>query len=399
MNWGCSLSTGESVMRVLTGLDCLITGGAAQLKGKRVGLATHPAAVMRDLTDSVTALLGCGVTLTALFGPEHGFSGAVADGQHVQDAVYGNIQLPIYSLYGTTQEPTPDMMADVDVLVFDMQDVGARFYTFISTLFYVLEGAAKADVPVVVLDRPNPVNGSVREGPVLSSGFESFVGVLPIPLRYGLTIGELARYMNDTQDLHADLTVIPMAGWQRGLWFDETGLTWVPTSPAIPHVSTAVVYPGMCLLEGTNVSEGRGTALPFEVCGAPWINGAALAAHLNALGLPGVWSRPTQFVPAASKFAGEVCGGVQIHITDREVFRPVTVGLHLLATLKALYPQEFAWLPQSWEGAHPHIDLLAGTAQVRCALDASADVNELVEGWADTVVDFERTSRQYWLYT
>ncbi|MBN2390773.1 MAG: DUF1343 domain-containing protein [Anaerolineae bacterium] len=386
-------------MRVLAGLDCLIAGGAAQLKGQRVGLVTHPAAVTRDLTDSVTAFLRCGVTLTALFGPEHGFSGAVADGQHVQNAVYSDTQMPIYSLYGITQEPTPDMLADIEVLLFDMQDVGARFYTFISTLFYVLKGAAKADVPVVVLDRPNPINGRVCEGPVLSPGFESFVGVLPIPLRYGLTIGELARYMDDTQGLHADLTVIPMEGWQRDWWFDETGLTWVPTSPAMPHVSTAMVYPGMCFLEGTNVSEGRGTALPFEVCGAPWIDGEALASHLNALGLPSARFRPTQFVPSASKFAGEVCGGVQIHITDREAFRPVTMGLYLLTALKALYPPNFVWLSQSWEGTHPHIDLLAGTDQVRRAIEAGVDVTELVEGWAGDVADFEQKSCQYWLYT
>ncbi len=385
-------------MSVLTGLDFLISDGAAQLKGRRVGLATHPAAVTGDLTDAVTALLRCGVTLTALFGPEHGFSGAVADGQQVQDAVYRYTQLPIYSLYGTTQEPTPAMLADVDVLVFDMQDVGVRFYTFISTLFYALKGAAKADVPVVVLDRPNPLNGMVREGPVLTPGFESFVGVLPIPLRYGLTMGELAWYMNGTQGFRADLTVIPMDGWQRDYWFDETGLMWIPTSPAIPHFSTTVVYPGMCFLEGTNVSEGRGTALPFEVCGAPWIDGEALAAYLNALALPGVHFRATQFVPAVSKFVGEVCGGVQIHVIDRVVFRPVTVGLHLLAALKALYPTDFAWLPRSWEGARPHIDLLVGMDQVRCAIDAGADVTELTAGWAGAVAEFEQASRPYWLY-
>lgn len=386
-------------MGVLAGLDCLIAGGAAQLKGKRVGLVTHPAAVTRDLADSVTALRRCGVTLTALFGPEHGFSGAVADDQQVQDTVYRDTQLPIYSLYGTTQEPTPEMLADVDVLLFDMQDVGVRFYTFISTLFYVLKGAAKADVPVVVLDRPNPINGRVCEGPVLSPGFESFVGVLPIPLRYGLTLGELARYMHDTQGLHVNLTVIPLEGWQRDLWFDETGLTWVPTSPAMPHVSTAMIYPGTCFLEGTNVSEGRGTALLFEVCGAPWIDGETLAAHLNALEQLGVRFRPTYFVPTAAKFAGELCAGVQIHITDRETFRPVTLGLHLLSALKAIYPAKFAWLPQSWEGTHPHIDLLAGTDQVRRAIDAGEDVNEIVEAWVDDVTDFEQMSHKYWLYT
>ena len=386
-------------MRITTGLERVISNGALLLKGRRVGVVTHPAAVTGDLTDCVTALLQCDVVLSALFAPEHGFSGAVADGLHVQDAVHESTRVPIYSLYGATQEPTPAMLADVDIVVFDMQDVGVRFYTFISTLFYVLKGAAKTHLPVVVLDRPNPLNGLTREGPVLAPGFESFVGVLPIPLRYGLTVGELAYYINHTQDLDAELTVIPMMGWRRAMGFDETGLPWAPTSPAMPHVSTAVVYPGMCFLEGTNVSEGRGTALPFEICGAPWLDGAALAGYLNALALPGVRFRPTQFVPAASKFAGEVCGGVQIHVTDRAVFRPVTAGLHLLVALKALYPAEFAWLPQSWEGAHPHIDLLAGTDQVRHALDTGVDVTELVAGWGDAVADFEQTSRQYWLYT
>lgn len=384
---------------MMTGLERLMSNGALLLRGRRVGLVTHPAAVTRDLSDSVSALLRCGVTLTALFAPEHGFSGTVNDGQVVQDAVHGRTCLPIYSLYGATPEPTPAMLADLDILVFDMQDVGVRFYTFISTLLYVLKGAAKAHMPVVVLDRPNPVNGVLREGPVLTPGFESFVGVAPIPLRYGLTLGELAHYLNHVHEVNAELTVIPMAGWQRALWFDETGLSWVPTSPAMPHVSTAVVYPGMCFLEGTNVSEGRGTALPFEVCGAPWIDGEALAAYLNALALPGVRFRPTQFVPLSSKYAGEVCGGVQVHVMDRAAFRPVTVGLHVLAGLKALYPAEFVWLAQSWEGAHPHIDLLAGTDEVRRALDAGVDVVELVAGWADAVAEFEQTSRQYWLYT
>lgn len=383
----------------ITGLERLIGNGAMLLKGRRVGLITHPAAVTRDLTDSVTALVQCGITLTALFAPEHGFAGVVADGQRVPDAVHKGTHLPIYSLYGATPEPTPAMLADVEILVYDMQDVGTRFYTFISTLFYALQGAAKAHIPMVVLDRPNPINGVTCEGPVLTPGFESFVGVASLPLRYGLTIGELAHSMNHAQKINAELTVIPLAEWRRELWFDATGLPWIPPSPAMPHVSTAVVYPGMCLLEGTNVSEGRGTALPFEVCGAPWIEGEALAADLNALALPRVRFRPTQFVPTASKFAGELCEGVQVHVMDRTAFRPVTVGLHLLAALKRLYAAEFAWLPPSEEGAPPHIDLLAGTDRVRSAIDAGVDVVELVAGWAEAVAGFEEACRPYWLYT
>ncbi|HOT93237.1 MAG TPA: DUF1343 domain-containing protein [Anaerolineae bacterium] len=384
---------------IVTGLERLIHNGALLLKGRRVGLVTHAAAVTSDLTDNVTALLRCDVTLVALFAPEHGLYGDIADGQDVQNGVHKHTQLPIYSLYGATHEPLPAMLADVDILVFDMQDVGVRFYTFISTLLHVLKGATKVHVPVVVLDRPNPINGMTREGPILRAGFESFVGALPIPLRYGMTVGELAYFMNHTQGINAELTVIPLAGWRREMWFDETGLPWVPTSPAIAHFTTAMVYPGTCLLEGTNVSEGRGTALPFEVCGAPWIDGEVLAAYLNALALPGVRFRPTQFVPTASKFAGEVCGGVQVHVTDREAFRPVTTGLYMLAALKALYPADFAWLPQSWEGKHPHIDLLTGSDQVRRALDAGIEVATLVESWAEEVRLFEETCRQDWLYT
>ena len=369
------------------------------LAGRRVGLVTHPAAVLPDCTHCVDALLASGIEVVALFGPEHGFGGAVADGTGVGDAVDSHTDLPVFSLYGTTKGPTATMLHNVDVLVFDMQDVGVRFYTFVSTLFHVLQGAAQADIPIIVLDRPNPISGITREGPLLKPKFASFVGVAPMPLRYGMTIGELARYWNGTLALDADLTVIAMEGWQRAMWFDETGLPWVPTSPAMPHFSTATVYPGTCLLEGTNVSEGRGTALPFEVCGAPWIDGYALAQHLNALSLPGVRFRPTEFVPSASKFAGETCQGVQVHVIDRATFHPVAVGIHLVAVLKALYPQHFAWLKQSWEGAHPHFDLLMGTDRVREALDSGVHADDIIASWEDDLNRFADASHPYRLYT
>lgn len=387
------------MVTVQTGLAYLIRSRLDVLAGKRVGLVTHPAAVLSDFTHCVDALCNAGVRIVALFGPEHGFNGAMANGAGVGDAVDAHTGLPIYSLYGTTKSPVPATLWNIDMLVFDMQDVGVRFYTFISTLFYVLKSAAEAHIPVVVLDRPNPINGIVREGPLMTPGFESFVGIASIPLRYGLTIGELARYINDTRALHADLTVIAMQGWQREMWFDDTSLSWVPTSPAMPHTSTATVYPGMCLLEGTNASEGRGTALPFEVCGAPWIDGYTLARHLNERALSGVRFRPTTFVPSASKFAGEICSGVQIHVTNRATFRPVSVGLHLLAALKVLYPAHFAWREQRREDAHPPIDLLMGTDQVRKALDAGSGVDDIVAGWRSELEQFAAASRPYQLYS
>jgi uncharacterized protein YbbC (DUF1343 family) len=247
-------------MSIQTGLDVLLNEQLGMLQGRRIGLVTHPAAVLPDLTHSLDALLRAGVQVTALFAPEHGLAGSVADGAVVDHTVHTRTGLPVFSLYGETKTPTLDMLSDVDVLLFDMQDVGARFYTFISTLFYVLKGAAQTQTPVIVLDRPNPINGAVVEGPLLSPGFESFVGIVSMPVRHGMTVGELACYMNGEFALGADLTVVPMAGWQREMWFDETHLPWIPTSPAMPHISTATVYPGMCLLEGTNVSEERGTA-------------------------------------------------------------------------------------------------------------------------------------------
>lgn len=385
-------------MAVTLGLTYFLRDLAPGLRGQRVGLATHPAAVAPDWTHCLDALLGADVRVTALFAPEHGLAGSVADGAAVAHGVHARTGLPVFSLYGETKEPTPEMLAAVDVLVFDMQDIGARFYTFLSTLFYVLRGAGRAGTPVIVLDRPNPLNGVAVEGPPVTPGFESFVGIVPIPVRHGLTLGELARYMNGEYALEADLTIAPLTGWRRELWLDETGLPWVPTSPAMPHLSTATVYPGTCLLEGTNVSEGRGTALPFEVCGAPWMDGETLAAQLNALALPGVVFRPTQFMPSASKYAGEVCEGVQVHVLERHLLRPVALGVWLLATLRRLYPEFFGWIMPSWEGHLPHIDLLTGSDQLRHCLDAGQPVPDLLAAWDAEAGRATPSLRRYALY-
>ncbi len=383
---------------VRTGLDVLLAERRDLLSGRRVGLVTHPAAVRADLTGILDALLAAGVRVTALFGPEHGFDAAGADGAAIDNSVEPRTGLPIFSLYGPVKEPTAEMLADVDLLLFDMQDVGVRFYTFLSTLYYVLRGAARADRPVIVLDRPNPINGLAMEGPLLRKELESFVGIAPMPIRHGMTMGELARYLNGTCGLGASLTVIGMRGWRRYMWFDETGLPWVPTSPAMPHLATATVYPGTCLVEGTNLSEGRGTALPFEVVGAPWLDGYRLAEALNKVGLPGVRFRPLSFVPTSSKHAGQACGGVQVHVIRRDAFCPVLTGVHLIAAARAQAPGEFQFLPSSWEGKPPHFDLLAGTPRLREGIEAGEPVQALVNGWAVEVARFEVTSKKYRLY-
>jgi beta-N-acetylhexosaminidase len=383
---------------VKTGLEILLQSQLGLLKDRRVGFVTHPPAVLPDLSHGLDALLGAGIQLVALFGPEHGFDASAADGAPVEHSMDRRTRLKVYSLYGQVLEPSPSMLADIDTLVFDLQDAGARFYTFISTLFYVLRGAAAAGKQVILLDRPNPVNGCSVAGPTIEPEFKSFVGIVPMPIRHGLTVGELANYFNSNFGFYADLTVIPMEGWQRSMWFDQTGLPWVPLSPGMPCLNTAIVYPGMCFLEGTNLSEGRGTALPFEIAGAPWLDGPRLAGELNALALPGVRFRPVNFIPTSSKHAYQACQGVQVHVTDRETFDSILSGLHLIAACREQAPVEFSFLDSSWEGRKPHFDLLAGSAHLRQGLEASEPVHVLAQTWDEDLVCFERIRQEIRLY-
>lgn len=382
---------------VKIGLDVLLKSNKIKDIG-RVGLISHPPAILHDYTHVLDALMQSGAHIAALFGPEHGFDASAADGASVNDQTDRRTGLPVFSLYGPNKEPSQAMLSGVDTLVFDMQDVGVRFYTFISTLFYVLRGAAAAGKSVIVLDRPNPINGRVVAGPPLESGFESFVGIAPMPLRHGLTMGELARYFNSDFGFHADLTVVPMQGWQRSMWFDETGLPWVPLSPGMPHLSTAIVYPGMCFLEGTNLSEGRGTALPFEIAGAPWLDGHTLAQSLNQLNLPGVRFRPVSFAPTFSKHSGQTCSGVQVHVTDRASFKPIQTALHLIAACRAQAHKDFSFLSSSWEGGKPHFDLLAGSASVRQGLEAERPVVDIARDWDQSLEEFAQKWQKVLLY-
>jgi uncharacterized protein YbbC (DUF1343 family) len=375
---------------VRTGLDILVHEQAHLLANQRVGLVSMPAAVLPDLTLALDALRGAAIHVTALFGPEHGFRGAASDGAPVGDSTDPRTGLPTYSLYGAISEPTAEMLSNEDALVFDMQDVGVRFYTYLSTLFYVLRGSAKTGTPVFVLDRPNPITGGLIEGGMIAPGFESFIGIINIPIRHGMTLGELALYMNNEYALHADVHLIKMRGWQREMWFDETALPWVPTSPAMPHLSTAILYPGMCLLEGTNLSLGRGTALPFEVCGAPWIDGHALATALNEIQLPGVRFRATAFMPSASNHAGSECHGVQVHVTDRDSIRPVEMALHLIAVARCLSGDAWMW--------NPHFERLAGDSSLRSALEATTSVAEIMATWEESLSAFLSQREKYLMY-
>ncbi len=386
-------------MSVLPGIDVLLRERLDLIADRRVGLISNASGVTHNLSSDVDALRRApNVQLAALFGPEHGFDTLAADATPVESSVDPRTGLPVYSLYGDARKPATETLAGLDVLVFDIQSVGVRFYTYVTTLLYAMQAAAGQGLAFVVCDRPNPIGGEIVEGPVLERGLESFVGPGPLPIRYGMTVGELARLYNEAWGVGCDLTVVPCAGWRRAMCFDDTGLPWVPPSPAMPWPSTALVYPGTCLIEGTNLSEGRGTALPFHHIGAPWIDGWEVARALNRLDLPGVRFRPVSFQPAADKWAGQRCGGVQLHVTDRRAFRPVTAGLHVVATVRSLYPGKFAWREGIENLDHVTIDLLTGTGKVRRALESGVSVVDLVASWADGLDQFVRASRAYLLY-
>jgi uncharacterized protein YbbC (DUF1343 family) len=380
---------------IKTGLEILISEKLSLIKNKRVGLVSHSAAILPNLTDSLEALMRAGVNITALFGPEHGYHGAAADATAVGNTVDSRYGLPIFSLYGDIREPNAEMLKTVDVLIIDLQDIGTRFYTFITTMVNVLRGAAKNQKEVIVLDRPNPINGVNVEGPMVKAGYESFIGIGGIPVRHGLTIGEMAHYMN--KEIGAALTIVEMEGWKRAMWFDDTGLPWAATSPAMPHLSTTMVFGGMCLFEGTNLSEGRGTALPFEVCGAPWLDKYALAQTLNDLKIGGARFRPIRFMPVAHRFANEECEGVQLYVTDRNEFNSLTTGLHAVKACRDQNPK-FEFLDSSWEGKQPHFDLLSGSPEAREGILMGQPVSTICQAWTAEITNFQEERQKSLLY-
>jgi len=381
------------------GIEVLLRERAGDLQGRRIGLVTNMTGVDRALRSDIDLLAARrDIQLVALFGPEHGVRGDVQAGGHVDSSRDAATGLPVHSLYGEHREPTPDMLRGIDLLLFDIQDVGARFYTYPYTLANVLRAARREGIPVWVLDRPNPVGGLKVEGPVLEPAQASFVGMFPIPVRHGMTIGELARLFNGEFGIGADLTVVPMRGWRRGDAEPGGAMPWVPPSPNMPTRDTALVYLGTALLEGTNVSEGRGTTRPFETLGAPFVDGRQLADALNALGLPGVRFRPTAFTPSFSKHQGRACGGVQIHVTDRDAFLPFRTGLAVVKALHDLYPEAFRFQSDA-PGATPgFFDKLAGNAWLRPAIERGDTLDAMQARWQPELGRFEAVRGRYLLY-
>jgi len=382
--------------RVLLGNEVLLREHLSEIQGKRLGLVANTASVTGDLMPLHFVLhKHPRLALTTLFSPEHGFGAAVQDALPVPDGKDPATGLPVYSLYGKAKAPTPKMLKGIDLLLFDLQDAGLRFYTYLSTLYYCLQACARAKVPVLVLDRPNPLNGARVQGPVLDPRFSSFVGIAPIPLRHGMTLGELALYLNEVYRFRADLKVIPMKGWTRGMWFDQTGLAWVPPSPNLPSFDSALVYPATCLIEGTNLSEGRGTLKPFEQFGAPWVDPAGLTYALNALGLGGVRFSPATFTPTRDKHKGRICFGVEADLTDRKRFDPIATGVGLLKVLLKTYPDKFSWRK---EGRRYFIDLLLGTDLVRKGLEEGKAVSGLRDPEAAATRRFLERRKKFLLY-
>jgi uncharacterized protein YbbC (DUF1343 family) len=384
---------------VKTGLDILSFRKGGSLRGRNVGLILHPASIDstgRHILDVFKEFPD--VRVTALFAPEHGVKGEAEDQVPVPDGRHG--EFPVYSIYGERRAPDPAWLRDLDVLVFDLMDVGARYYTFIWTMALSMQVCAKAGKRFMVLDRPNPITGEVVEGNVLDPAFTSFVGLYPVAVRHGMTPGEIARLVNERFKIGCELEVVAMEGWDRRRWFDETGLPWVKPSPNMKTLATAVVYPGACLIEGTNLSEGRGTAQPFELSGAPFIDSPRLAAALNALGLPGVRFKPAEFSPTFHKWEKERCGGIFIQVTDRKIFKPYLTGLGLLKAARELFPEGFAWRPPPYEYEETllPVDILCGTDSIRKSLESGRPLTEIEASWRNELEDFKKLRREYLLY-
>jgi len=381
--------------RVTPGLERLLADPEKYLRGSTLGLVVNQTSLTGDGSSSITQFRDNDrFKLSALFAPEHGLYGVDQDMAHIADETDPASGLPVKSLYGSdTSSLTPslDLLNDIDNLVFDIQDVGSRYYTFIYTLANCMQTCAESNTRMIVCDRPNPINGITVEGNLVREEFRSFVGQYPLANRHGMTVGELAEFFNNQFGIKCDLKIIPMEGWERSMWYDQTGLPWVAPSPNMPALSTATVYPGMCLFEGTLLSEGRGTTLPFEQIGAPYIKAEALAKMLNEESLPGLFFRPQYFKPQFQKWSGKVCGGVQLHVTDRDKFKPFFTSIALLYTVKKLYPDDFSWRTETYEFVSDRlaIDLLYGNPALREGVESSTlSLTDLESVWEEETAEF-----------
>ena len=389
--------------QVIPGLEVLLQDPPAWVDRAPLGLLCHPPSVDRGLRPApeLVARRFPG-QLRVLFSPQHGLRGEKQDNMMSSpDFEDPLLQVPVVSLYGPRLDPPLEALQDIAVLLVDLQDVGTRVYTYGATLAKVMAAAAREGVKVAVLDRPNPIGGLQAEGNLLKSEWASFVGPYPLPMRHGFTLGELARYYNETQSLGCDLEVLPARGWRRGDYFDAIGLPWIMPSPNLPTLDGALVYPGQVLLEGTNLSEGRGTTRPFELFGAPFLEPRRVRHELQDTPLPGVVLREVGFEPTFHKWAGELCHGFQLHITDRRAFKPYYTTLVLLSVIRRLYPEDLAWRqpPYEYETERLPIDLLTGDAAIREAIDANRSIAELAAAWQPDLDDFLQASREFWLYS
>ena len=395
-------SPSKSPQRFALGLERLLEARLDVLRGARVALVCNQASVDRNLEHAADLLYGHpDIDLVALFGPQHGIRGDVQDNmietEHTVDRVTG---LPIHSLYSETREPTDAMLKDVDILVFDMQDVGCRIYTFAYTMANCMRAARRLDKKVIVCDRPNPINGISVAGNILEPEQASFVGQYPIPTRHGMTLGELAQMFNEEFGIGCDLEVIPMEGWDRTHWHDQTNAPWVMPSPNIPTVDSATVFPGTVHFEGTQLSEGRGTTRPFELVGAPYIVPEDYARELNSIGFPGVFFRSCVFRPTFQKHGGVSCGGVQIHVTDRSAFEPVIVGIAMVKVAYDMYTDEFRWKDTPYEYVYDRnpFDVIAGTTKIREAIEQGSTLEDIQASWQEPLTEFRRMRDEYLLY-
>ncbi len=389
--------------RTRLGVERLLDEKIDLIRGKRVGLVCNQASVMPDTFAHAADVFGARneFELTTLFGPQHGIRGDVQynmiETPHVRDERTG---IMAYSLYSETREPTREMLSDVDVIVVDLQDVGCRIYTFIYTMANCMRAAAKWGKKVIVCDRPNPINGNAIEGNITEHEFKSFVGQFELPTRHGMTIGELALMFNEYFGIGCELDVVEMTGWSREMWGDQTGLPWIIPSPNIPTVETCAVFPATVHIEGTELSEGRGTTLPFFLNGAPYIDPYGWAEALNGFDFPGVKFRHAFFEPTFCEFAGQTCGGVQIHVTDRDIFTPVIVGIAMVKTAYEMYPEQFQWRQNAYEYVFDKnpFDVVCGTDKIRKAIEASVSLKEIENLWADGIKQFGNNRSNYLLY-
>jgi uncharacterized protein YbbC (DUF1343 family) len=389
------------LLSVQTGVDLFEKKWPHRLNGARVGLLVHPASVNGRLEHTAGLFhKSKKIELKAFFGPQHGIRGETQDNMvEWKGFLDKKTGLPVFSLYGRTRTPDPSMLKNIDVMVVDLQDIGSRYYTFIWTMELCMQACMEMKKSVVILDRPNPINGHSMGGPVLDMSFASFVGQRPVPVRHGMTVGEIGNYLHNESYPPLDFHVIAIQNWERKMWFDETGLPWVMPSPNMPTLDTAIVYPGMCLLEGTNLSEGRGTTRPFEIFGAPFIDPDLLVNRLRGFQLSGVIFRPIYFQPTFQKHAGRLCGGAQIHIIDREKFRPFKTGVAVMKAIHDLYPNQFAWKqpPYEYEYEKMPIDILAGTDRLRQDIENGMSLDRMEAWWREECSEFNKKFRKKYL--